>query len=86
MLIAFTTIYLGEAVVIAAGLSFLGVGVQPPSAEWGALLSGSQRYFLSSPHLTIIPGVAITILVLGFNLAGDGLRDLLDPRLRGRSR
>lgn len=83
VLIAYTTIHLGEAVVIAAGLSFLGVGVQPPSAEWGALLSDSRRYFLSAPHLTIFPGIAISLLVLGFNLAGDGLRDVLDPRLRG---
>jgi ABC-type dipeptide/oligopeptide/nickel transport system permease subunit len=86
VLVAFTTIYLGEAVVIAAGLSFLGLGVQPPSPEWGALLSSSQRYFLTAPYLAIIPGIAISLLVLAFNLAGDGLRDLLDPRLRGRGR
>lgn len=84
VLVAFTTIYLGEAVVIAAGLSFLGLGVQPPSPEWGALLSSSQRYFLTAPYLAIIPGLAISGLVLAFNLAGDGLRDLLDPRLRRR--
>jgi len=86
VLVAFTTIYLGEAVVIAAGLSFLGLGVQPPSPEWGALLSSSQRYFLTAPYLAILPGIAISVLVLAFNLAGDGLRDLLDPRLRGRGR
>lgn len=85
VVISYVTIYLGQAVVIGAGLSFLGVGVQPPSPEWGALLSDSQRYFLTAPYLSIFPGIAITILVLAFNLAGDGLRDALDPRIRGRS-
>jgi len=66
----------------AAGLSFIGLGVQPPSPEWGAMLSEAREYLTRAPHLMIIPGVAILIVTLSFNLLGDGLRDVLDPRMR----
>jgi peptide/nickel transport system permease protein len=73
----------GSTILIAAALGFLGLGVQPPTPEWGAMLSRGRTYISSAPHLVLFPGVAIAILVLGFNLLGDGLRDALDPRLRG---
>jgi peptide/nickel transport system permease protein len=73
----------GSTILIAAALGFLGLGVQPPTPEWGAMLSRGRTYISSAPHLVLFPGVAIAVLVLGFNLLGDGLRDALDPRLRG---
>lgn len=75
---------MGVAAMItsAAGLSFLGLGVQPPAPEWGAMLSTSRQFIRSSPHLVIFPGLAIAITVLSLNLMGDGLRDALDPRLK----
>jgi peptide/nickel transport system permease protein len=66
----------------AAGLSYLGLGAQPPTPEWGAMLNDARDYWLSAPWALIFPGLAITLLVLGFNLLGDGLRDALDPRTR----
>jgi peptide/nickel transport system permease protein len=66
----------------ASALSFLGLGVLPPTPEWGAMLSDARDYMFSSPHATTIPGLAITIVVIGFNLLGDGLRDALDPKMR----
>jgi peptide/nickel transport system permease protein len=74
----------GGAVLSASALSFLGLGAQPPIAEWGAMLAESRAYVFTAPHLVLFPGMAIMITVLGFNLLGDGLRDVLDPRLRGR--
>lgn len=71
-----------EAVLVAAALGFLGMGVQPPDPEWGTMLSRSRSYFLQAPHLMIFPGLAIALLILGFNLVGDGLRDYLDSRKR----
>lgn len=73
---------LGMAYVIlsAAALSFLGFGPQPPTPEWGAMLNAGRMYMRTEPHLTIIPGLAIMVMVLAFNLLGDGLRDILDPR------
>ena len=73
---------LGMAYVIlsAASLSFLGFGPQPPTPEWGAMLNAGRMYMRTEPHLTIIPGLAIMVMVLAFNLLGDGLRDILDPR------
>lgn len=73
----------GEVVLAAAGLSFLGLGAQPPSAEWGAMMSNGRNYLGVATYLSVFPGLAITVLVLGLNLLGDGLRDRLDPRLRG---
>ncbi len=74
----------GGAVLEAAALAFLGLGAQPPVAEWGQILSESRNYVFTSPHMVFFPGIAIMITVLGFNLFGDGLRDVLDPQLRGR--
>jgi len=76
---------LGSAILTEASLSFLGLGTPPPTASWGADLSGLGReYFERAPWMAIFPGVAITLVVLGFNLLGDALRDIMDPRLRGR--
>ena len=83
-IIVMATLTIGYAILEASGLSFLGLGAQPPTAEWGAMLSGGRNYMLSDIWLATIPGLAILITVLGFNLLGDGLRDALDPRLRGR--
>jgi ABC-type dipeptide/oligopeptide/nickel transport system permease subunit len=75
------TLGIGTAVLDAAALSFLGLGAQPPTPEWGAILSEGRNYVFTQPHLVFFPGIAIMITVLGFNLLGDGLRDALDPRL-----
>ncbi len=80
------TLALATAIIDVAGLSFLGLGDQDPARpEWGAMLTGTIRYLQTAPHLAIIPGIAIVISVLGFNLIGDGLREALDPKLRGRA-
>jgi ABC-type dipeptide/oligopeptide/nickel transport system permease subunit len=76
------TLQMANVILIASGLSFLGLGVQPPSPEWGAMLSQGRTYLQTAPHLSIFPGLAIMIVVLSFNLFGDGLRDALDPRMR----
>jgi len=76
------TMGVGSAILIEAALSFLGVGTQPPTPSWGLILSGGRSYIWTAPWIMIFPGVAISITVLGVNLLGDGLRDLLDPRLR----
>ncbi len=77
-----TTLSLGWAIVNAAGLSFLGLGAQPPTPEWGAMLSSGREYMRNAPWITTFPGLAILLTALGFNLLGDGLRDALDPRLK----
>src|SRR3990172_10250588 len=77
------TIRMGFVILVAASLSFLGLGVQPPVPEWGSMLSGAREFLRSSPSLAVYPGLAIVGLTLGFNLLGDALRDALDPRLRG---
>ncbi len=80
------TLALATAIIDVAGLGFLGLGPQDPATpEWGTMLTGTVRYLQTAPHLAIIPGVAIVISVLGFNLIGDGLREALDPKLRGRA-
>jgi peptide/nickel transport system permease protein len=80
------TLALATAIIDVAGLGFLGLGPQDPSTpEWGTMLADVNRYFQTGPHLAIAPGVAIVISVLGFNLIGDGLREALDPKLRGRA-
>ena len=76
------TLMLGRAILIASGLSFLGLGVQPPFPEWGAMLSTARVLIRSNPVASVAPGVAITLVVLSFSLVGDGLRDALDPRLK----
>jgi peptide/nickel transport system permease protein len=78
------TLNLGSAILVAAGLGFLGLGVQPPTAEWGTMLGEGRQYIFRAPLLTLFPGLAIFLAVLGFNLLGDGLRDALDPRLPQR--
>jgi peptide/nickel transport system permease protein len=79
------TLALATAIIDAAGLGFLGLGPQDPSTpEWGTMLTDTVRYLQTAPHLAIFPGLAIVISVLGFNLIGDGLREALDPKLRGR--
>jgi peptide/nickel transport system permease protein len=79
------TLAMATAIIDAAGLGFLGLGPQDPSTpEWGTMLVGTVRYLQTAPHLAIIPGVAIVVSVLGFNLIGDGLREALDPKLRRR--
>jgi peptide/nickel transport system permease protein len=72
------TLGLGGAILAEASLSFLGLGVQPPTPSWGTMLSSGRAHLLDAPHLTIFPGLAIALLVLGFNFLGDGLRDALD--------
>lgn len=77
-----TTMRMATVLLTAAGLGFLGLGVQPPSPEWGTMLSAARVYLRSAPHVAIIPGVMIMIVVLGFNFFGDGLQDALNPRLK----
>lgn len=79
------TIQLGLAILTEAGLSFLGLGMPPPAPTWGRMLADSQTYLNIAPWMAILPGLAIAMTVLGFNMLGDGLRDLLDPREKGRS-
>lgn len=74
------TLGMAGAIVAEASLSFLGLGVQPPTPSWGAMLDAGRSHLLDAPHLTIFPGMAIALLVLGFNFLGDGLRDKVDPR------
>jgi peptide/nickel transport system permease protein/oligopeptide transport system permease protein len=77
------TLDLGFAILSEAALSFLGIGINPPTATWGAMINSGERFLLTNPMLSIAPGIAIVLVVLAFNLVGDGLRDALDPRLRG---
>ncbi|MBS4984990.1 ABC transporter permease [Hungatella hathewayi] len=76
------TLAVAGAILSTASLSFIGLGVQPPSPEWGAMLSGGRNYLRDAIHLTLFPGLAIVITILALNLLGDGLRDALDPRLK----
>jgi len=80
-LIVAGTLGIGTVILSVAALSFLGLGAQPPTPEWGIMLAEERNNIFNAPHLLFIPGIAITITVLGFNLLGDGLRDALDPRL-----
>ena len=77
------TIGMGATILAEAGLSFLGAGINPPTAAWGSMIDGGTRYLLRLPILSIAPGIGIMLLVFGFNMMGDGLRDALDPRMRG---
>jgi peptide/nickel transport system permease protein len=76
------TVSFSTAILTEAALSFLGLGTQPPTASWGLMLSAARQYMLIDPWIAVLPGCAIAVTVLGFNLLGDGLRDLLDPRMR----
>jgi peptide/nickel transport system permease protein len=82
-LLVLITLNMGTAILMEATLSFIGVGISPPTAAWGSMTNDGYRYLLTNPVLSIAPGVAIALVVLSFNLVGDGLRDALDPRLRG---
>ena len=81
--IVITTMSVGSTINMAASLSYIGLGIQPPSPEWGAMLADGKGYILTNPHLIAVPGIAIALTVLAINLLGDGLRDALDPKLRG---
>ena len=77
-----STLGVASAILNAAGLSFIGLGIQPPNPEWGAMLSGGRQYIRDFPHLTLYPGLAIMLTILALNFLGDGLRDALDPKLK----
>jgi len=81
-----TTITIGAAILVESGVSFLGLGVQPPTASWGKELRVGFTYLEAAPLFAIAPGVMISLAIISFNFVGDGLRDALDPRLRGISR
>ena len=81
-IIVTTTMNVSSMILSASGLSFLGMGVQPPAPEWGALLSDARQYMFNAPYLLYIPGIFIVLAALCFNRAGDGLRDALDPKLK----
>lgn len=82
-MIVLVTLQLGGLILAEAALSFLGIGIKPPGAAWGAMVADGYRYLSSSPVLSFAPGIAIMLVVFAFNMVGDGLRDALDPRLRG---
>lgn len=84
-LLVFSSMQIATAILLAAILSFLGLGVQPPTPEWGKMVSDGRAYLLEAPHVSLFPGIAIFLTVMGFNCLGDGLRDALDPRLRVRT-
>lgn len=81
-IVVFATLNVGLTILVAAGLGFLGLGVQPPLPEWGTMLGEGRSYIFHAAYTSTFPGLAIFLVVLGFNLAGDGLRDALDPNLR----
>ena len=83
MILVWGTLGISTTVLLEATLSYLGVGVQPPTPSWGNIIFENQTYFQSAPWLVFCPGAAIVLLALAFNLVGDGLRDVLDPSLRG---
>jgi peptide/nickel transport system permease protein len=83
-LIVLMTMQLGNLILAEAGLSFLGIGIEPPGAAWGAMVNDGYKYLIRNPTLSFAPGLAIMLVVFAFNIVGDALRDALDPRLRGR--
>jgi peptide/nickel transport system permease protein len=82
-IIVLITLQMGAAILAEAGLSFLGIGIEPPGAAWGAMVNDGYHYLITNPILSFAPGMAIMVVVFSFNMVGDGLRDALDPRLRG---
>jgi peptide/nickel transport system permease protein len=82
-LIVLITMQIGSAILAEAGLSYLGIGIAPPTPSWGAMVNDGFKYLVTNPLLSFVPGFAIMLVVFGFNMVGDGLRDALDPRLRG---
>jgi peptide/nickel transport system permease protein len=85
-LLVFVTLNVGTLIVETAGLSFIGLGAQPPTADWGTMLADGRQFMMTSPHVAAIPGVAVLGLVWGLNMIGDGVRDLLDPTLAHTTR
>jgi ABC-type dipeptide/oligopeptide/nickel transport system permease subunit len=81
-IIVTTTMGIGSTMIMAASLSYIGLGIQPPNPEWGAMLSDGRAYIMTNPHMILVPGIAIAIAVFAINLLGDGVRDALDPKLR----
>lgn len=81
-IIVAVTMGIGNTILMAAALSYIGLGVQPPTPEWGAMLSAGRTYMRDYPHMVLFPGIAIAIIVLSLNMLGDGLRDALDPKLK----
>lgn len=81
-IVVYFTMRIGTSIISAASLSFLGLGAQPPTPEWGAMLNEAQADMVLAPHVAIFPSLAIFLTVLAFNLLGDGLRDALDPKLK----
>ena len=84
VVIVYTSLGIATTILFESTLSYIGLGVQPPTPSWGQMISEGQSYYLSAPHLVIYPGLAIMITVLAFNLVGDGLRDAFDPQQRRR--
>ena len=82
-MIILATMNVGMVILMEAGLSYLGIGIQQPAAAWGSMVSAGQKYLLTNPALSMAPGLAIMLIVFSLNMIGDGLRDALDPRLRG---
>ena len=82
-LIVLVTMMLGGVILVEAGLSFLGIGILPPTPTWGNMINDGRLYLLTLPILSFAPGFALMLLIFAFNMVGDGLRDALDPRLRG---
>jgi ABC-type dipeptide/oligopeptide/nickel transport system permease subunit len=82
-MIVMITMMMGTAMLAEAGLSFLGIGLQIPNAAWGGMISEGYKYVLTNPILSLAPGLCLMLVVFSFNMVGDGLRDALDPRLRG---
>ena len=78
--IVLASLQMGYLILSITGLSFLGLGIQPPTAEWGNMLNAGRNFFQFAPNLMLFPGIAISLTVLGFNMLGNGLRDILDPR------
>jgi peptide/nickel transport system permease protein len=85
-LLVFVTLNIGALVVETAGLSFIGLGAQPPTADWGTMLADGRQFMMTAPHVAAVPGVAVLALVWGLNMVGDGLRDMLDPTLAHTTR
>ena len=83
-IIVYTSLGIATTILFEASLSYIGLGVQPPTPSWGQMIADGQSYYLSAPFLVIFPGLAIMITVLAFNLVGDGLRDAFDPQQRRR--
>ena len=82
-LIVLITMQVGVTILAEAGLSYLGIGITPPTPSWGAMVNDGNKYILSNPMISFVPGLAIMVVVFAFNMVGDGFRDALDPRLRG---